>query len=61
MQFFIIGKIKARLKNKRSITFLLDDDDNTEEVVAYFRKKHYKVEQITSYGMYTITKRWWQV
>jgi ethanolamine utilization cobalamin adenosyltransferase len=61
MQFFNINKIKARLKNERSITFLFDDDDNTEEVVKYFRKKHHKVKQITSYGMYTITKRWWQV
>lgn len=61
MQFFIITKIKARLKGKRSITFLFDDDDNTEEVVAYFRKKHYKVEKLTSYGAYRISKRWWQV
>lgn len=55
-----INKVNTLLKNQRGATVLFDDDETTAEVVAYFRKKHYKVEQLTSYGLYYISKRWWQ-
>lgn len=55
-----LNQILNLLKNKRSICFLSDNDDTTEDVVNALRKKHYKVKKVTSYGAYTVSKRWWQ-
>ena len=59
MQFFLVSRIKNLLKHNRAITIIVHDDDNTEEIMAYFNKKHYKVQLFNN--TLSISKRWWQI
>lgn len=59
MHFFLISRIKYLLKHNRTVTIFLHDDDDAEEAITYFNKKHYKVQLLNN--TLQISKRWWQI
>lgn len=56
-----IRLIEKELHKKRQVSLLFDDDRVTEEVKAYFKKKHYKIYDVNSWGKFCICKRWWMI
>ena len=56
---YYIKAILRYMQKNRTCKFMFDDDDRTDFIERYFRKKHYKVHKANSYTI-IITKRWWQ-